>query len=123
MNKNDSTFKKAKNIQLLLENEDNEYVIGMNVYSEILTLVSQRMSKKDSLMLLTKLNSNYTLINPDEDTYVRADEFFRKKKSKNVSYSDCVSFALMNQENIEWVLSFDEHFAQQGFKLVGIDRE
>ncbi len=117
----DSCHKKALRIKKIAVQE-NDYYIGMNVYSEILTLVSQRVSKAASIELLTYINQNYNLINPDDDTYIKADSYFRKAKSKNISYSDCISFAIMDQENIELVLGFDEHFKQMGYNRVGIDK-
>ncbi len=116
----DSCHQKALTIKKI-ELKENDYYLGMNVYSEILTLVSQRVSKAASLELLNYINQNYNLINPDEDTYIKADTYFRKAKSKNISYSDCISFAIMDQENIELVLGFDDHFKQMGYKRVGID--
>lgn len=40
---------------------------------------------------------------------------FRKIKDKDLSFTDCTSFTLMERERIEKALTFDRHFEQMGF--------
>lgn len=44
-------------------------------------------------------------------------DWFWKDWSK-LSFTDCVSFAVMNRLDIEKVASFDEHFHRAGFQVV-----
>ena len=37
---------------------------------------------------------------------------------KDLSFTDCVSFAVMERLGLEKVASFDQHFAKAGFKIV-----
>jgi len=46
------------------------------------------------------------------------DIFFRYNKDKSWSFTDCTSFALMKDFDINRVLSFDKHFSEMGFKLL-----
>ena len=39
-------------------------------------------------------------------------------KDKKWSLTDCVSFLVMKEENIEEALSADKHFTQAGFKIL-----
>lgn len=43
------------------------------------------------------------------------DVFQRYNIDKNWSFTDCVSYAVMKQLNIETVFAFDHHFEQMGF--------
>jgi uncharacterized protein len=96
--------------------------LGTNILIETITLVSQRIGKQNAINLLDAVRTNqYTVINPDDTLINSAENIFRNTLSKNVSYSDCISFSIMKSYNISWVLSFDEHFKQQGFKRIGID--
>ena len=100
----------------------NSY-LSWNVILETLTVVSQRISKPYAIELLSEFRSGkYTVIHPNEELISSAEEIFRSIRSKNVSYSDCVSFAVMRRYGIEWTFSFDLHFKKMGFKRVGIDK-
>ena len=48
---------------------------------------------------------------------VEAWKWFIKDWSK-LSFTDCVSFAVMKRIGVKKVFSFDRHFARAGFKLV-----
>ena len=97
--------------------------ISTNVILETITIVSQRLGKREAVKLLGELRSgNYTVVHPDEGLIREAEDIFQSVISKNVSYSDCVSFSVMRRYGIQWVFSFDLHFKKQGFKRVGVDR-
>ena len=48
---------------------------------------------------------------------VAAIEYFRKYGDQQVSFTDCVSFALMTAHDIKDVFTFDRHFALVGFHV------
>lgn len=97
--------------------------LSTNILIETITMISQRVGKAKAIILLEELRSGkYIVIHPSEDIVLQAEEIFKSIWSKNVSYSDCLSFAIMRSYGIQWVFSFDIHFKKQGFKRVGIDR-
>src|SRR3989344_8884122 len=96
--------------------------VGFNILLEAFTMISQRERKQQAQKLQSEVRSGrYTIIIPDEELIDRAEELFFSIPSKNVSYSDCMSFAIMEKYKIEYVLSFDIHFKKQGFRRIGID--
>lgn len=96
--------------------------ISTEVISECVSLTSRRLGKKVAISLLDELRSgSYTIVNCELDTLFEAEAIFREVASKNVSYCDCVSFAVMRRYGILWAFSFDEHFKKQGFKRLGVD--
>lgn len=53
-----------------------------------------------------------------EETFGSALELFRQHSDKSWSFTDCVSFAVMNARGIGTAFTFDSHFAQAGFDVV-----
>jgi predicted nucleic acid-binding protein len=48
----------------------------------------------------------------------RAWEMFLKYSDKELSYVDCLSFACMKENRIDYALTFDKHFQQVGFSIL-----
>lgn len=46
---------------------------------------------------------------------------WRTRSNRGLSLVDCISFALMEVQGLEWAFSFDRHFAHEGFKLLAPD--
>lgn len=57
------------------------------------------------------------ILRPTIEDELEALELFRKLADHKVSFTDCVSFALMRRQRIERVFGFDRHFAYTGFAL------
>lgn len=118
----DSSYTKAQKIVRQISTREFSPILGTNILMECLTIISQRLGKTKAAELLAEFRSGkYRIVNPDEKTILLAEEIFISIKSKNISYGDCVSFAVMRSLGITWVFSFDRHFRQQGFKRFGID--
>ena len=49
---------------------------------------------------------------------VEALRFFRKYADQRVSFTDCVSFALMRRHRVRTAFTFDSHFALVGFETI-----
>lgn len=102
--------------------EVKELYMGTNILSELVTLISQRISKKRAIEAIKHVRfGTYEVVNPDEKIFHLAERLFVSGKSKNISYSDYISFAIMQTFNLTQVFTFDSHFKTQGFKRVGID--
>lgn len=118
----DSLHTKAVRLLKIFSQKTTSAFLSINILLEALTIISQRLGKKRAIGLLDELRSGkYLVVDLDEDLVLAGEEIFRKAKSKNISYSDCLSFAVMKRHKIRFVLSFDVHFKKQGFKRFGID--
>ncbi|MBI2617793.1 PIN domain-containing protein [Candidatus Gottesmanbacteria bacterium] len=118
----DSSHAKALHILESISQRRCSFYTAVNVLIESLTIISQRVNKHYAVELLDELRSGkYTIVHPSENLISEAETIFRSIRSKNISYSDCISFAVMRMYNIGWVFSFDIHFKKQGFKRIGID--
>jgi predicted nucleic acid-binding protein len=54
------------------------------------------------------------------EIFEEAWAYFNKHKDKGYSFTDCVSFAVMDELNIKNALTFDKHFRQAGFKVLSL---
>jgi predicted nucleic acid-binding protein len=44
----------------------------------------------------------------------------RKYSDHEVSFTDCVSFAIMRRQQIRTAFTFDRHFRDAGFRVIGL---
>jgi hypothetical protein len=57
------------------------------------------------------------ILRPSEKIEDEALELFEKFADQRVSFTDCVSFALMRDKRVKRVFTFDAHFERAGFEL------
>lgn len=90
-----------------------------NVLMETATVLSMRISHQRALEFLRDVrNGSIEIIHPTVDLIVDAEEIFISQSSKNVSYSDCICFAIMRERGTKNAFSFDKDFERNGFELV-----
>lgn len=58
-----------------------------------------------------------TILRPDASDESAAVELFRKFADQKVSFTDCVSFALMRRHKLKRAFTFDRHFSVAGFEV------
>jgi predicted nucleic acid-binding protein len=58
------------------------------------------------------------LIHVDEALFDEAWQYFTRHEDKSYSFTDCLSFAVMKQFEIQTALTFDRHFVQAGFQKI-----
>ncbi len=88
------------------------------VLDETFTYLARRTSYEFAAERARCLCSSEVLhiLRPDGDDELRAVGYFEKFADQRVSFTDCVSFALMKKKRIRRVFSFDRHFALAGFE-------
>lgn len=105
----DSLHKKALEIARNLQKQGATLVISNFIFSEVVTVLSQRESKEASLVIgdLLLTNTFIEIVHIDEILQEKTWEVFRKIEEKNVSFVDCSTVVLMRAENIPALLTFD----------------
>ena len=101
----------------VLENQDapicNNYVV-----LETISLVQRRFGMEYihalQMEFLTLLEIHWI----DESQHQAALEHFLQANRRHLSLVDCSSFSTMRKLGIQTVFTFDEHFREQGFKLI-----
>lgn len=88
------------------------------VLDETFTLLARRASYAFAAekARLIYASSALKILRPDALTERAAVNWFDKFADQEVSFTDCVSFALMREAGIQTAFAFDAHFERAGFK-------
>lgn len=88
------------------------------VIDEALTLLGRRASYQFAAGRARNLyNSAYLeVLRPVQDDELAAIELFERYADQEVSFTDCVSFVLMQRRGLRKAFAFDRHFALAGFE-------
>lgn len=103
-----------------IQKSSNKFVTCNFVLDEMITLLGRWVSEDFSLEKAHHIynSKSILLLRPDESDELHALELYKKFKDKKMSFTDCVSFALMKKHRIEQVFTFDRHFTDVGFKVI-----
>lgn len=113
----DSTHKKALQIYKELKEKGVKFYTTSDIIAESLTVISMKLNKKASLEFLSEIGGVITEIFIDEYSHKETRKYFKRVKSKNISFVDCSSVVAMKRNKIAAVFSFDEDFKKMGVKL------
>jgi uncharacterized protein len=96
-------------------------VTSNHVMAESLTLIGRCASYSFAAECGERLYGSETLeiIFSTQEGETAALQLFRKFADQKVSFTDCVSFALMRNFGIQTAFTFDRHFLQAGFRVIG----
>jgi predicted nucleic acid-binding protein len=89
------------------------------VMDETVTLLQSRIGHSYAVRFLDALQASeqIELIQLTPFHLTKTIELFRSRSDKGWSFTDCSSFVLMREYNIQYAFAFDEHFRQAGFLL------
>lgn len=87
------------------------------VLTEVADAMAQPTNRAVFLGFITALEHNpaVDIIPASDGLYRRGLEFYRSRPDKAWSLTDCVSFAVMQEQGLREALTGDHHFTQAGF--------
>ena len=90
------------------------------VVDETLTLTKARIDAPTALSLLDRMerSDSIDLQMLTSERFAASKQYFRKHSDHGYSFTDCTSFALMDELNIGTVLTTDRHFKEAGFEVL-----
>jgi len=102
-----------------LRNDRRQCFTSNFVLDETITLLARRTTYEFAAARARNLYASalLSIIRPEKDEELGAVELFQKYGDQSVSFTDCVSFVLMQRRNIKCAFSFDRHFALAGFDV------
>jgi uncharacterized protein len=115
----DQYHQKAQRLWKKVSQQGHDCVTSNFVLDECFTLLARRASyafaaeRAHAIYLSDALK----IIRPQEEDERQALNLFEKFADQKVSFTDCISFALMKKKNIKKTFSFDQDFQHAGFEL------
>jgi predicted nucleic acid-binding protein len=99
---------------------DGTIVTTFWVIAELGNYLSKRKNRKLFVPFVRDLqdDSRVTIGGLEESYFERGLERFGRRPDKEWSFTDCVSFAVMEVGGLTDALTTDHHFEQAGFKLL-----
>jgi predicted nucleic acid-binding protein len=89
------------------------------VVDEVVTLLSRRTTAHFAAQRARQIYASRVLhiLRPDEADKTSAVVVLEQYADREISFTDCVSFALMKRHGITEAFTFDAHFATAGFAI------
>ena len=118
VNPRDDFSKKAQEIWLLLQKQKARLLTTNYILDESFTLIRKRCGLETIRLLRNRLGAdweNLKVIRVTINDEAKAWDWFLKDWS-NLSFTDCISFAVMERLGIKKAATFDKHFNKAGFK-------
>lgn len=117
----DPSHHRALTIASLLEQQNVRYVTSNYVFSETVTVISQRLNHNTSLQFIENIRSAtspfpITWITPELEE--KALRIFERQTSKNVSFVDCTNMAVLDHLRLDGIFSFDKAYRTNGYTLI-----
>lgn len=101
--------------------EDTPLITTNHVLEESLTLLARRIGYALASDMAGRFYASASLdiIYTGREDELDAIRYFRKFSDHQVSFTDCISFAIMKRHHVRTAFTFDRHFTLAGFQIVG----
>lgn len=122
-NADDALHDKAVKLWNNLAEKQYSIVVSNFILSEVITVLSQRIGKKEAIEFATRMyhneNNEVEIIWSNEQLELRALEYLRRIPSKNVSFADATILAVLETHQISSLATFDAILRKQkGFDVL-----
>lgn len=120
VNKRDEFHEKAN--ELVLEFDSQPLLTTDAVLLEIGNFLA-RSSKQKAVEIISQFVSaaEIEIVRLDETLFNKAFELYKNHADKTWGLVDCISFVVMQEQNIADALTCDRHFVQAGFRALMLD--
>jgi predicted nucleic acid-binding protein len=120
--RSEADYALARAVQRRLQAERWRLFTTNFILAETRALVLARRNRYDALRVLREIDdSPTTIVRAEADDERRAREILERYADKDFSLTDAISFAVMERLRIGHAFTFDRHFAQYGFAVLGPD--
>ncbi len=116
----DQNHKRSLKIWEKLENTNIRLITSNHILDELATLLARKIGYEFSALQMYEIYTDAE-IHIERSTHtdeLKALALFKKYADQKISFTDCISFAIMERLNIQKVFGFDRHFRFSGFDLL-----
>ena len=101
---------------------DAPLLTSSHITAELATLLARQVGWTETVDRVADVyaSPNIDVIGSAREDELEALRWMRKLADQRVSFTDCVSFALMRRHRIRTAFTFDRHFRLAGFQVVGL---
>jgi len=116
----DQNHKKAITFWNSFKKKPAKLITTTYIFDETVTFLKKRISYDKATQVggLILSSPMVEMVHISKEDFEKGWEMFLKYQDKNFSFTDCLSFLIMEKRNIKKALTFDEHFGQKGFYMV-----
>jgi predicted nucleic acid-binding protein len=117
--KNDQYHGEAVSRSAKIKQQKIQLVTSEYVLDESITIIRYRVSHRAAVIFGDALMSSTIVSIEDiaDAERLKAWALFKKYGDKELSFTDCTSFALMMKLGLQKAFAFDDHFRLLGFQL------
>lgn len=119
INKKDNWHQRVIEVTASLSNV--EIVTTDEVLVEVLNFLSATVSLRGrTVQFIDDImhNSHIQVIPQNRESFLQGFNLYRRRLDKEYSLTDCISMTVMQRLKINEVLTHDNHFKQEGFKIL-----
>lgn len=117
--KNDTMHVRAKLNFKYFSNNKVRLITSSFVLVETVALLQRRISLEAVQDFTNKIYPLLDIVWVDEELYSRSFQRLIFLKDREISLVDCLSFEIMEAQEITHAFTFDKHFEAQGFTIAG----
>jgi len=120
--KKDSNYQKATKISEFITISKAALFTSDPAFGEAITVISENVGLKKAVEFAEEiLKSKIEIIEVDPRLRRDALEIFKKQRSKNTRFTDCVNMAILEREGLKEIFSFDSDYKKNGILRIGVD--
>ncbi len=114
----DRNYSQAVRMWESLIREENNLATNNYVVVESISLFQNRFGIDKVRIFLAKLMPFFNVAWVDEEQHVAAIQRVLSANRRRLSLVDCSAFETMRRLGIETVFTFDDHFREEGFRVI-----
>lgn len=117
----DSNYHRAQKMNVDLLRRPTVFQLSNYTFAETVSVLARKLGSEEARAFIRRVESETAPLQfrwVDEAIHAAAIHIFEKQASKNVSFFDCVNMAIMQEDGLDAIFSFDEAYKKNGLTMV-----